>query len=66
MGSVKVAIAIDRETPIRVDASVAKSTFPNRSRAIQAAASEELAHVVEGLDEIIGIYPHFRRLSVRT
>jgi len=55
MGSVKVAIAIDRETPIRVDASVAKSIFPNRSRAIQAAASEELAHVVEGLDEIIGI-----------
>ena len=48
MGSVKVAIAIDRETPIRVDASVAKSIFPNRSRAIQAAVSEKLARMERG------------------
>jgi Arc/MetJ-type ribon-helix-helix transcriptional regulator len=88
MSSVKVAISIDRETLVRVDSLVAKSIFPNRSRAIQAAVSEklarmerdrlaaecvkldpkfekalaeegmatpeELAQVVEGLNEIIG------------
>ena len=48
MGSVKVAITIDRETLIRVDNLVAKSIFPNRSRAIQAAVSEKLARMERG------------------
>jgi metal-responsive CopG/Arc/MetJ family transcriptional regulator len=48
MSSVKVAITIDRETLIRVDALVSKSIFPNRSRAIQAAVSEKLARMERG------------------
>ena len=48
MGIVKVAITIDRETLIRVDNLVAKSIFPNRSRAIQAAVSEKLARMERG------------------
>ena len=45
MGSVKVAITIDRETLSRVDGLVARSVFPNRSRAIQAAVAEKLARM---------------------
>ena len=45
MGSVKVAITIDRETLSRVDSLVSKSVFPNRSRAIQAAVAEKLARM---------------------
>ena len=48
MSSVKVAITIDRETLIRVDALVSKSIFPNRSRAIQAAVGEKLARMERG------------------
>ena len=48
MSSVKVAITIDRDTLIRVDNLVAKSIFPNRSRAIQAAVSEKLARMELG------------------
>ncbi len=48
MSSVKVAITLDQETLIRVDALVAKSIFPNRSRAIQAAVSEKLARMERG------------------
>ncbi len=44
-----------QRTLIRVDSLVSKSIFPNRSRAIQAAVSEELGLVVEGLNEIVGI-----------
>ena len=45
MGSVKVAITIDRETLDRVDSLVSKSIFPNRSRAIQEAVAEKLARM---------------------
>ena len=45
MGSVKVAITIDRETLDRVDGLVAKRVFPNRSRAIQEAVAEKLARM---------------------
>ena len=45
MGSVKVAITIDRETLSRVDGLVSRSVFPNRSRAIQAAVTEKLARM---------------------
>ena len=48
MASVKVAITLDQETLIRVDGLVAKSIFPNRSRAIQAAVSEKLARMERG------------------
>ena len=45
MGSVKVAITLDRETLSRVDGLVSRSVFPNRSRAIQAAVAEKLARM---------------------
>ena len=45
MSSVKVAISIDSETLRHVDSLVAKSVFPNRSRAIQLAVSEKLARM---------------------
>lgn len=45
MGSVKVAITIDRDTLDRVDGLVAKRVFPNRSRAIQEAVAEKLARM---------------------
>ncbi len=48
MSSVKIAITLDQETLIRVDGLVAKSLFPNRSRAIQAAVSEKLARMERG------------------
>jgi Arc/MetJ-type ribon-helix-helix transcriptional regulator len=48
MGSVRVAITLDRETLVRVDGLVAKGIFPNRSRAIQAAVSEKLARMERG------------------
>ncbi len=45
MASVKVAITLERETLVRVDALVAKSVFLNRSRAIQEAVSDKLARM---------------------
>lgn len=48
MGSVKVAITLDRETLTRVDTLVARSVFPNRSRAIQAAVAEKLDRMERG------------------
>jgi len=48
MSRVRVAITLDRGTLIRVDGLVAKSIFPNRSRAIQAAVSEKLARMERG------------------
>lgn len=45
MGSVKVAITIDRETLDRVDGLVSKRVFANRSRAIQEAVAEKLARI---------------------
>ena len=48
MGSVKVAVTIDRQTLERVDGLVSKKVFPNRSRAIQAAIAEKLARMERG------------------
>ena len=48
MSSVKIAITLDRESLVRLDSLVAKSVFPNRSRAIQAAVSEKLARMERG------------------
>ena len=45
MGSVKVAITLDREMLSRVDGLVSRSVFPNRSRAIQTAVAEKLARM---------------------
>ncbi|HEX4023880.1 MAG TPA: ribbon-helix-helix domain-containing protein [Steroidobacteraceae bacterium] len=45
MGSVKVAITLDRQTVQRVDELVAHKVFPNRSRAIQAAVTEKLSRM---------------------
>lgn len=45
MGSVKVAITLDRQTVQRVDELVANKVFPNRSRAIQAAVTEKLSRM---------------------
>ena len=45
MGSVKVAITLDRKTLSRVDGLVSRSVFPNRSQAIQAAVAEKLARL---------------------
>ncbi len=45
MGSVKVAITLDRRTVQRVDELVAHDVFPNRSRAIQAAVTEKLTRM---------------------
>jgi len=42
MASVKVAITLEAETLARVDSLVARSVFPNRSRAIQIALQEKL------------------------
>jgi len=63
MSSVKVAITIDRETLIRVDALVSKSIFPNRSRAIQAAVGEKLARMERGrlAAECAKLDPKFER-----
>ena len=48
MSSTKIAITIDSATLKRVDSLVAKSVFPNRSRAIQAAVAEKLARMENG------------------
>ncbi len=45
MGSVKVAITIDRQMLQSVDGLVSKKVFPNRSQAIQEAVAEKLARM---------------------
>ena len=45
MGSVKVAITLDRKTLSWVDGLVSRSVFPNRSNAIQATVAEKLARL---------------------
>ena len=45
MGSVKVAITLDRQTLQSVDGLVSRKVFPNRSRAIQEAVGEKLARM---------------------
>jgi len=45
MGSVKVAITLDRQTLQSVDGLVSRKVFPNRSRAIQEAVAEKLTRM---------------------
>ena len=45
MGRTKVAITIEETTLAAVDALVARSAYPNRSRAIQAAVDEKLSRI---------------------
>lgn len=63
MGSVKVAVTIDRETLERVDGLVSKKVFPNRSRAIQAAVAEKLARMERGrlASECAKLDPRFEK-----
>jgi metal-responsive CopG/Arc/MetJ family transcriptional regulator len=42
MPSIKVAITLEQETLRQIDALVAQRSFPNRSRAIQAALQEKI------------------------
>lgn len=63
MGSVKVAITIDREMLERVDGLVSKKVFPNRSRAIQSAVAEKLARMERGrlASECAKLDPEFEK-----
>ena len=63
MSRVKVAITLDHKTIMRVDGLVAKSIFPNRSRAIQAAVSEKLARMERGrlASECAKLDPEFEK-----
>jgi Arc/MetJ-type ribon-helix-helix transcriptional regulator len=45
MNNIKVTITLDREALKRVDNLIAKGMFSNRSHAIQAAISENLARM---------------------
>jgi Arc/MetJ-type ribon-helix-helix transcriptional regulator len=63
MGSVKVAVTIDRDLLARVDGLVEKKLFPNRSRAVQAAVAEKLARLERGrlAFECAKLDPQFER-----
>jgi metal-responsive CopG/Arc/MetJ family transcriptional regulator len=45
MPTVKIAITIDQEVLQRLDAMVARKSWANRSRAIQAAVSDQLTRL---------------------
>ena len=45
MPTVKIAITIDQQVLERVDAMVSRKAFANRSRAIQAAVSDQLLRI---------------------
>ena len=63
MSRVKVAITLDHKTIMRVDSLVSKGIFPNRSRAIEAAVSEELARMERGrlANECAKLDPEFEK-----
>ena len=63
MSRVKVAITLDHKTIMRVDRLVSKGIFPNRSRAIEAAVSEELARMERGrlASECAKLDPEFEK-----
>ncbi len=42
MSTMKVAITLEKETLAKLDRVIRKRTFPNRSKAIQAAVQEKL------------------------
>ncbi len=45
MGTIKIAITLDRSTLERLDRLVRNHIFPNRSRAIQRAVEEKLEKI---------------------
>lgn len=48
MAAAKIAITLDQETLHRIDQLVKERTFPNRSRAIEAAVLEKLDRMERG------------------
>lgn len=48
MASAKIAITLDSEALKRIDHLVKQRTFPNRSRAIEAAVREKLERMDRG------------------
>ena len=48
MASAKIAITMDGDTLKRIDRLVKQQTFPNRSRAIEAAVREKLERMDKG------------------
>lgn len=49
MGSSKIAITLESEMLVEVDALVKRQLFPNRSRAIQVAVKEKLNRLNQNL-----------------
>ncbi len=47
MATSKIAITIDKDTLFQLDLLVKSRVFPNRSRAVQEAVSEKLAHIAK-------------------
>ncbi len=47
MATSKIAVTIDKDTLFQLDLLVRSRVFPNRSRAIQEAVSEKLAHIAK-------------------
>ena len=52
MAQTKVAVTLEAQLLRHVDRLVRESRYPNRSRGL--ASPEELAQVLEGLNEILG------------
>ncbi len=47
MATSKIAVTIDKNTLFQLDLLVKSRIFPSRSRAIQEAVSEKLAHITK-------------------
>ncbi|PIE88889.1 MAG: CopG family transcriptional regulator, partial [Acidobacteria bacterium] len=47
MATSKIAVTIDKNTLVQLDLLVKSRVFPSRSRAIQEAVSEKLAHIAK-------------------
>ncbi len=47
MATSKIAVTIDKNTLFQLDLLVKSRVFPSRSRAIQEAVSEKLAHIAK-------------------
>ncbi len=45
MASVKIAVTIDKDLLVGLDRLVKENQFPNRSRAVQEAVRDKLAHL---------------------
>jgi metal-responsive CopG/Arc/MetJ family transcriptional regulator len=63
MSRTKIAITVEAEILARVDALVSDKTFPNRSRAIQAAIEEKLQRLERNrlADECARLDPDFEK-----